>query len=140
MIDRWFSSTAQARPAMGSWKLSGSTLSRGFHRRGRRRSFGDDTWPTSSTSPVEAIPQLHGPGVVEWLERLDAEADNLRSALEWGLETESEGAIRLADRVELLLEVAIRRDRKLWISWRGLRTWPGGSRDPRPMGPVNTTS
>ena len=45
---------------------------------------------------VEAIPHLHGPGVVEWLEKLDADADNLRSALEWGLETESEGAIRLA--------------------------------------------
>lgn len=45
---------------------------------------------------VEAVPHLRGPGVVEWLERLDAEADNLRSALDWGLETGSEMAIRLA--------------------------------------------
>ncbi|HKY47331.1 MAG TPA: adenylate/guanylate cyclase domain-containing protein, partial [Acidimicrobiia bacterium] len=45
---------------------------------------------------VEAVPHLRGPGVVEWLERLDAEADNLRSALDWGLETGSEKAIRLA--------------------------------------------
>ena len=45
---------------------------------------------------VEAIPQLRGRGVIEWLERLDGEADNLRSALEWAFETESEAAIRLA--------------------------------------------
>ena len=45
---------------------------------------------------VEAAPQLRGPNVVEWLERLDADADNLRSALEWGLETEPEAGIQLA--------------------------------------------
>ncbi len=96
MIDRWFSSTARARPAIGLLETI--------------RQYALDRLSSSGEAPVlrrrhlayfldlavEAIPQLHGPGVVEWLERLDAEADNLRSALEWGLETESEGAIRLA--------------------------------------------
>ena len=45
---------------------------------------------------VEAVPQLRGPNLVEWFERLDAEADNLRSALEWAFETDAEAAIRLA--------------------------------------------
>jgi predicted ATPase/class 3 adenylate cyclase len=35
----------------------------------------------------EADAELRGPGVVRWLQRLGAEIDNLRAALEWPLET-----------------------------------------------------
>ncbi|MBA2381451.1 MAG: tetratricopeptide repeat protein, partial [Chloroflexi bacterium] len=42
-----------------------------------------------------ASPELRGPSMVDWLDRLDAEIENLGAALEWGLESESETAIRM---------------------------------------------
>ncbi|HLO35078.1 MAG TPA: AAA family ATPase, partial [Candidatus Deferrimicrobium sp.] len=37
-----------------------------------------------------------GPAMVDWLDRLDAEIDNLGAALEWGLEAEPWTAVRMA--------------------------------------------
>jgi predicted ATPase/class 3 adenylate cyclase len=51
---------------------------------------------------------LSGPELVGWLRRLDAEADNIRAAIEWGLDADPEAAARLC--------VAI------WLHWR-LRSW-----------------
>ena len=46
---------------------------------------------------VEAEPHLTGPGAVSWLERLDADHGNLRSALEWlGNQGSVEHMVRLA--------------------------------------------
>jgi len=42
-----------------------------------------------------AAPELHGPAMVDWLDRLDADADNLGAALEWGLEAAPERAVRM---------------------------------------------
>jgi len=42
-----------------------------------------------------AAVELHGPAMVDWLDRLDAEADNLGSALEWGLESTPEAAVQM---------------------------------------------
>jgi predicted ATPase/class 3 adenylate cyclase len=48
--------------------------------------------------------KMRGPEMVEWLDRLDAETDNLRAAIEWSLEADPEAAGRLC--------VA------LWLYWR----------------------
>jgi predicted ATPase/DNA-binding SARP family transcriptional activator len=44
----------------------------------------------------EAPPRIPGDGEREWLDRLEAELDNLRSALAWGLEHDPGAALRLA--------------------------------------------
>lgn len=42
-----------------------------------------------------AAPELRGPSMVDWLDRLDAEIENLGAALEWGLELEPETAVMM---------------------------------------------
>ena len=42
-----------------------------------------------------AAAELRGPTMADWLDRLDAEIDNLGAALEWGLEAEPEAAARM---------------------------------------------
>jgi tetratricopeptide (TPR) repeat protein len=42
-----------------------------------------------------AAPELHGLAMVDWLDRLDTEAENLGSTLEWGLESAPEAALRM---------------------------------------------
>jgi predicted ATPase/class 3 adenylate cyclase len=43
-----------------------------------------------------AEPELRGPAMGDWLDRLDAEADNVAAALEWGLEASPWAAVEMA--------------------------------------------
>ena len=43
-----------------------------------------------------AEPELRGSGMVDWLDRMDAEIENLDAALEWGLESTPWEAVRMA--------------------------------------------
>jgi predicted ATPase/class 3 adenylate cyclase len=52
----------------------------------------------------EAYPELKGANQLEWLDRLEAEHDNMRAALSWALERE-------------VAEVAIRLGGALWLFW-----------------------
>jgi len=44
---------------------------------------------------IEAEPGLRGPAMIDWLDRLDAEAENLGSALEWALEAAPWQAVQM---------------------------------------------
>jgi predicted ATPase/class 3 adenylate cyclase len=44
----------------------------------------------------ESVEPMRGPRMVDWLDRLDAELDNLGTALEWGLEAEPWTAVGMA--------------------------------------------
>jgi tetratricopeptide (TPR) repeat protein len=56
------------------------------------------------TLAEEAYPELRGPDQLEWLERLEAEHDNMRAALSWSLERNE-------------VEVALRLGGALWEFW-----------------------
>ena len=45
---------------------------------------------------VEAEPRLEGPEMLRWLDRLEAELDNFRAAMEWALDRKPEAALQLA--------------------------------------------
>ncbi|MDQ4036459.1 MAG: adenylate/guanylate cyclase domain-containing protein [Chloroflexota bacterium] len=44
---------------------------------------------------LRAEPELQGPGIVTWLALLDADADNLRAAVNWSLEADPPAGVRL---------------------------------------------
>jgi predicted ATPase/class 3 adenylate cyclase len=46
-----------------------------------------------------AEPELRGPNMIHWLDRLKDDLDNIRTALEWALETNIEAALRMASAV-----------------------------------------
>jgi predicted ATPase/class 3 adenylate cyclase/Tfp pilus assembly protein PilF len=57
------------------------------------------------TLAEEAYPELRGPDQLEWLERLEAEHDNMRAALSWALERKE-------------VDVALKLGGALWWFWQ----------------------
>jgi predicted ATPase len=93
-------SLAQLDPGTGRYRLLGTI--RQYAREKLDTSGQADDWCSRHLDffvqlAAEAEPKLFGPDQLAWLDRLEAEIDNLRAALEWGLRTEhGEGALRLA--------------------------------------------
>ena len=50
-------------------------------------------WTVALATAAE--PNIHGPDTLQWFARLDAEADNIRAAMEWAFEADPESAIRI---------------------------------------------
>ena len=60
-------------------------------------------------------PELRGPHQIAWLDRLEKEVDNLRAALEWGLDVNVEAGLRMAS--ALLWFWHIRSGKSEGIDW-----------------------
>jgi predicted ATPase/class 3 adenylate cyclase len=78
---------------------------------------------------VEAEEPMRGPAMVDWLDRLDAELDNLGAALEWGLEAAPWTAARMAS--ALMGYWAVRvisqdNDARIVAAIETVRTWVAG--------------
>jgi predicted ATPase/class 3 adenylate cyclase len=54
---------------------------------------------------VQAEPQLEGPHMKSWLDRLAPEQDNFRAALEWGLDRDPRAALQIAASLRLFWQV-----------------------------------
>ncbi len=60
-------------------------------------SVADRHFATYATLAAAAAEPLRGPGMLDWLDRLDAEQENLVAALEWGLEASPWAAVGMAN-------------------------------------------
>ncbi|MEO8273016.1 MAG: AAA family ATPase [Chloroflexota bacterium] len=63
---------------------------------GETGDLGDRHFAAFAALAIEAEPGLRGPLMVDWLDRLDADGENLGAALEWGLEAHPWEAVRMA--------------------------------------------
>jgi predicted ATPase/class 3 adenylate cyclase len=63
---------------------------------GEVATIADRHFATFAALAAAAYPELQGPTMVDWLDRLDADAENVGAALEWGLEAEPWAAVRMA--------------------------------------------
>lgn len=62
---------------------------------GEVAALADRHFAVFSSLAVAAEPELRGAAMVDWLDRLDADAENLEVALEWGLEASPWEAVRM---------------------------------------------
>ena len=63
---------------------------------GEAGTLGDRHFAAFAALAIDAEPRLRGPLMVDWLDRLDADSENLGAALEWGLEAHPWEAVRMA--------------------------------------------
>jgi tetratricopeptide (TPR) repeat protein len=63
----------------------------------------------------QAETALRGPDQAEWYERLDEERDNIRAALNWADQTDVEGGLYIAGRLERFWESFDLREGILWL-------------------------
>ena len=62
---------------------------------GEVAALGDRHFAAFAALAAAAEPELRGPAMVDWLDRMDADAENLGAALEWGLEAAPWEAVRM---------------------------------------------
>ena len=83
---RWSSLTRRERTGgIGSSRRSGSTRATGSSSPARSRQLGRAHLDYLLALAREAEPKIIGPDQAAWLNRLDVEHDNLRTAIDWGL-------------------------------------------------------
>jgi predicted ATPase/class 3 adenylate cyclase len=58
--------------------------------------LGDRHFAAFAALAAAAEPELRGPAMVDWLDRMDADVENLDAALEWGLEATPWEAVKMA--------------------------------------------
>lgn len=63
---------------------------------GEVASVADRHFAAFAALAAAAQPELTGPAMVDWLDRMDADAENLGAAMEWGLEAAPWDAVRMA--------------------------------------------
>jgi tetratricopeptide (TPR) repeat protein len=65
---------------------------------------------------AEAVePRLTGPNLSIWIERLEQDNDNLRAALDWGLQRDVESALRLAGTLRMFWSLNQVREGSEWL-------------------------
>jgi hypothetical protein len=63
---------------------------------GEVETLADRHFATFAALAEAAEPELRGPAMVDWLDRMDADAENFDTALEWSLEAQPWPAVRMA--------------------------------------------
>jgi tetratricopeptide (TPR) repeat protein len=63
---------------------------------GEVEALADRHFATFAALAEAAEPELRGPAMVDWLDRMDADVENFDTALEWGLEAQPWEAVRMA--------------------------------------------
>jgi tetratricopeptide (TPR) repeat protein len=63
---------------------------------GEVEALADRHFATFAALAEAAEPELRGPAMVDWLDRMDADVENFGTALEWGLEAQPWAAVRMA--------------------------------------------
>ena len=63
----------------------------------------------------QAAPEYDRPNVIEWTERIEHEADNLRAALEWATATDAEAALRLVSALTSVWARNLTSEGKSWM-------------------------
>jgi predicted ATPase/class 3 adenylate cyclase len=62
---------------------------------GEVATLGDRHFAAYAAMQIDAVPGLRGPLMADWLDRLDADADNLAAALDWGLDSRPWDGVRM---------------------------------------------
>ena len=83
------------KPVIGCWKPSGNIRVRNCGRQGKGRALRQRHLAYFVDLAERAEPNLRAFDMILWLDRLEADLDNIRVALEWAQESDVEAQLRL---------------------------------------------